>query len=116
MHGQDVEAEPQALAQEITAEIPTQEVQHHATHTSRCSDRYIQPRWATWQHPGDQHAALAVQSNRAANQSAARTRGAGNYVVVSPTMLTVLQPCNNQHLHVQQKVHLKHQQTQSLRY
>ena len=41
---------------------------------------------------GDQHAALAVLINRAANLIAARTRrGAGNYVVVSPTMLTVLQ-------------------------
>jgi hypothetical protein len=41
---------------------------------------------------GDQHAALAVLINRAANDIATRTRrGAGNYIVVSPTALTILQ-------------------------
>ena len=41
---------------------------------------------------GDEHAALAVLINRVANQIATRTRrGAGNYAVVSPTALTVLQ-------------------------
>ena len=41
---------------------------------------------------GDEHAAFAVLVNRAANLIAARTRrGAGNYLVVSPAMLTVLQ-------------------------
>ena len=41
---------------------------------------------------GDEHAALAVMINRAANKIAQRTRrGAGNFAVVSPHTLTVLQ-------------------------
>jgi hypothetical protein len=41
---------------------------------------------------GDVHAALAIQVNRAANLIASRTRrGAGNWAVVSPTALTILQ-------------------------
>jgi hypothetical protein len=41
---------------------------------------------------GDRHAVLAIMINRAANQIAQRTRrGAGNWIVVSPTALTVLQ-------------------------
>ena len=41
---------------------------------------------------GDEHAALAVLINRAANLIAQRTRrGAGNWAVVSPAALTVLQ-------------------------
>ena len=63
-HGIDVEAEIMAaLAQEITA-------------------TYV----------GDEHAALAVLINRVANLIAQRTRrGAGNWAVVSPASLTVLQ-------------------------
>ena len=41
---------------------------------------------------GDEHAALAVLINRVANKIAQRTRrGAGNWAVVSPAVLTVLQ-------------------------
>jgi len=41
---------------------------------------------------GDEHAALAVQINRVANIIAQRTRrGAGNWAVVSPFTLTILQ-------------------------
>ena len=41
---------------------------------------------------GDEHAALAVAINRVANKIAQRTRrGAGNWAVVSPTALTMLQ-------------------------
>jgi hypothetical protein len=41
---------------------------------------------------GDEHAALAVAINQQANLVAARTRrGAANWAVVSPTVLTVLQ-------------------------
>ena len=41
---------------------------------------------------GDEHAALAVQINRVSNQIAQRTRrGAGNWAVVSPFALTILQ-------------------------
>jgi hypothetical protein len=94
MHGLDVEAEiMQALAQEITAEIDQEVLTSLRTLAGTATDSYDQAAvsgQATF--VGDQHAALAVLINRAANLIAARTRrGAGNYVVVSPTMLTVLQ-------------------------
>ena len=61
---------------------------------------------------GDEHAALAVLINRVANQIATRTRrGAGNYAVVSPTSLTILQSATTSARSQDQlKVHLKHQQ------
>jgi hypothetical protein len=94
MHGLDVEAEiMQALAQEITAEIDQEVLTSLRTLAGAATDTYDQSNvsgQATF--VGDQHAALAVLINRAANLIATRTRrGAGNYVVVSPTMLTVLQ-------------------------
>jgi hypothetical protein len=94
MHGLDVEAEiMQALAQEITAEIDQEVLTSLRALAGTETDTYDQATVsgvATF--VGDQHAALAVLINRAANLIAARTRrGAGNYVVVSPTMLTVLQ-------------------------
>jgi len=94
MHGLDVEAEiMQALAQEITAEIDQEVLTSLRALAGTATDTYDQGNVsgvATF--VGDQHAALAVLINRAANLIAARTRrGAGNYVVVSPTMLTVLQ-------------------------
>ena len=94
MHGLDVEAEiMQALAQEITAEIDQEVLTSLRTLAGAATDTYDQGNvsgQATF--VGDQHAALAVLINRAANLIATRTRrGAGNYVVVSPTMLTVLQ-------------------------
>ena len=94
MHGLDVEAEiMQALAQEITAEIDQEILNSLRTLAGAATDTYVQSGvsgQATF--VGDQHAALAVLINRAANLIAARTRrGAGNWVVVSPTILTVLQ-------------------------
>ena len=94
MHGLDVEAEiMQALAQEITAEIDQEVLTSLRTLAGAATDTYDQGNvsgQATF--VGDQHAALAVLINRAANLIATRTRrGAGNYVVISPTMLTVLQ-------------------------
>ena len=94
MHGLDVEAEiMQALAQEITAEIDQEILNSLRTLAGAATDTYDQSNvsgQATF--VGDQHAALAVLINRAANLIATRTRrGAGNYVVISPTMLTVLQ-------------------------
>lgn len=94
MHGLDVEAEiMQALAQEITAEIDQEVLTSLRALAGSATDTYDQAA-ATGQATfvGDQHAALAILINRAANLIAARTRrGAGNYVVVSPTVLTVLQ-------------------------
>ena len=93
MHGLDVEAEiMQALAQEITAEID-QEIIASLTSLSGGTDTYNQAGVSgTATFVGDEHAALAVLINKNANTIASRTRrGAGNWVIVSPTMLTVLQ-------------------------
>jgi hypothetical protein len=94
MHGLDVEAEiMQALAQEITAEIDQEVLTSLRTLAGAAVDTYDQGAVSgTATFVGDQHAALAVLINRSANIIATRTRrGAGNYVVISPTMLTVLQ-------------------------
>jgi hypothetical protein len=93
MHGLDVEAEiMQALAQEITAEID-QEIIASLNSLASGTDTYNQAGVSgTATFVGDEHAALAVLINKNANTIAARTRrGAGNWAVVSPTMLTVLQ-------------------------
>ena len=92
-HGLDVEAEVMAaLAQEITTEIDQEILSSLRTlaGTSLTYDQSAVSGTATF--VGDEHAAFAVLVNRAANIIAARTRrGAGNWVVVSPMMLTVLQ-------------------------
>ncbi|CAB4241485.1 capsid vertex protein [uncultured Caudovirales phage] len=94
IHGVDVEAEIMAaLAQEITAEID-QEVIGSLINLSGAAYATYDQSAVSGQavFVGDQHAALAVLVNRAANDIAARTRrGAGNYIVVSPTALTILQ-------------------------
>jgi len=92
-HGIDVEAEIMAaLAQEITAEID-QEIIASLRALSGTTDAYDQAAVSgTATFVGDEHAALAVLINRAANRIAQRTRrGAGNWAVVSPAVLTVLQ-------------------------
>ena len=92
-HGIDVEAEIMAaLAQEITAEID-QEVIASLTALAPTSATYNQAAVSgTATFVGDEHAALAVMINRASNQIAQRTRrGAGNWAVVSPQALTILQ-------------------------
>jgi hypothetical protein len=93
--GIDIEAEIMAaLAQEITAEID-QEILLSlgvlaGTQNQEAYDQGLVSGVATF--VGDEHAALAVQINRVANRIAQRTRrGAGNWAVVSPTVLTVLQ-------------------------
>ena len=91
--GIDIEAEIMAaLAQEITAEID-QEVLRSLSTLSATVLTYDQAAVSgTATFVGDEHAALAVQINRAANLIAQRTRrGAGNWAVVSPTTLTLLQ-------------------------
>jgi hypothetical protein len=93
MHGLDVEAEIMAaLAQEITAEID-QEILYSLRSLAANDFTYNQATVSgTATFVGDEHAALAVLMNRAANQIAQRTRrGAGNWAVVSPAALTVLQ-------------------------
>jgi hypothetical protein len=93
MHGIDIEAEIMAaLAQEITAEID-QEVLASLRSLAGTVQTYDQATVSgTATFVGDEHAALAVQINRAANLIAQRTRrGAGNFAVVSPFALTILQ-------------------------
>ena len=93
MHGIDVEAEIMAaLAQEITAEID-QEVLQSLRSLSGETGSYNQTTVSgTATFVGDEHAALAVLINRAANVVAQRTRrGAANWAVVSPFALTILQ-------------------------
>ena len=93
MHGLDVEAEIMAaLAQEITVEID-QEILGSLRSLAAVEETFNQAAVSgTATFVGDEHAALAVLINRVANKIAQRTRrGAGNWAVVSPTALTVLQ-------------------------
>jgi hypothetical protein len=95
-HGIDVEAEIMAaLAQEITAEID-QEILGSLYNLAGAAESDVQYDQSavsgTATFVGDEHAALAVMINRTANKIAQRTRrGAGNWAVVSPYALTVLQ-------------------------
>jgi hypothetical protein len=92
--GLDIEAEIMAaLAQEITAEIDQEilvslrALPGAATSTFAMDDVTGTPTFV-----GDVHAALAILINRQANLIASRTRrGAGNWTVLSPTALTILQ-------------------------
>ena len=91
--GIDIEAEVMAaLAQEITAEID-QEVLGSLRALAATEETFDQSAVSgTATFVGDEHAALAVLVNRVANKIAQRTRrGAGNYAVVSPHALTILQ-------------------------
>jgi hypothetical protein len=93
-HGIDVEAEIMAaLAQEITAEIDQEVIGSLNTLAGNAVETYNQGSVSgTATFVGDEHAALAVQINRASNLIAQRTRrGAGNWAVVSPFALTILQ-------------------------
>ena len=93
-HGIDVEAEIMAaLAQEITAEIDQEILRSLRTLAGTASETFDQSGVSgTATYVGDEHAALAVLINRQANKIAQRTRrGAGNFAVVSPFALTVLQ-------------------------
>lgn len=99
MHGLDVEAEIMAaLAQEITAEIDQELLGKLRTLSGTAIHTFDQAAvggtafTGTPTFVGDQHAALAIMINDVANRIAQRTRrGAGNFAVVSPTALTILQ-------------------------
>ena len=97
MHGLDVEAEIMAaLAQEITAEIDQELIGSLLTLSGSATHTFAQDGSVTFTGTqtfvGDQHAVLAIMINDVANRIAQRTRrGAGNFVVVSPTALTILQ-------------------------
>ena len=92
--GIDIEAEVMAaLAQEITAEIDQEILGSLASLAGSATETYDQANVSgTATFVGDEHAALAVQINRVSNLIAQRTRrGAGNWAVVSPFALTILQ-------------------------
>jgi hypothetical protein len=93
--GIDVEAEIMAaLAQEITAEIDREVLTSLRTLAGTQNQvAYNQAAVSgTATFVGDEHAALAVAINRVSNTIAQRTRrGAGNWAVVSPQALTILQ-------------------------
>ena len=92
--GIDIEAEIMAaLAQEITAEIDQEILASLRSLAGSAQETFDQAAVSgTATFVGDEHAALAVQINKVANNIAARTRrGAGNYAVVSPFALTILQ-------------------------
>ena len=92
--GIDIEAEIMAaLAQEITAEIDQEVINSLSSLAGTAALTYDQAAVSgTATFVGDEHAALAVQINRVSNLIAQRTRrGAGNWAVVSPTVLTLLQ-------------------------
>lgn len=92
--GIDVEAEVMAaLAQEITAEIDQEILNSLTVLAGAPIETYNQAAVSgTATFVGDEHAALAIQINRVANLIAQRTRrGAGNWAVISPFALTILQ-------------------------
>jgi hypothetical protein len=94
MHGVDVEAEiMQALAQEIVVEIDQEIIGSlRSLAGAGTTLNFGGSLTGTPTYIGDRHAILAIEINRAANRIAARTRrGAGNYIVVSPEALTILQ-------------------------
>ena len=91
--GIDIEAEIMAaLAQEITAEID-QEILASLRSLATVEQTYDQSLVSgTATFVGDEHAALAIMINRAANLVAQRTRrGAANWAVISNQALTILQ-------------------------
>ena len=92
--GIDIEAEIMAvLAQEITAEIDQEilgSLRRLPGGAAVTFDQSLVSGTATF--VGDEHAALAILMNQQSNLIARRTRrGAANWAVVSPTVLTVLQ-------------------------
>ena len=92
--GIDIEAEIMAaLAQEITAEIDQEVLASLRTLAGTAQETFNQASVSgTATFVGDEHAALSVLINKVANNIAARTRrGAGNFAVVSPFALTILQ-------------------------
>lgn len=92
--GIDIEAEIMAaLAQEITAEIDQEILLSLRALPGAATSTFDQSAaTGTPTYVGDVHAALAILINRQSNLIATRTRrGAGNWAVVSPTALTVLQ-------------------------
>ena len=92
--GIDIEAELMSLlAQEITAEIDQEMLHKLRTLAGAAAITFDQGAVSgTATFVGDEHAALATLINLQSNLIAQRTRrGPGNWIVVSPTALTILQ-------------------------
>jgi len=93
-HGIDIEAEIMAaLAQEITAEIDQEILNNLRTLAGTATATFDQSAVSgVATSVVDEHAALAVLINQQANRISQRTRrGAGNWCVVNPLVVTVLQ-------------------------
>jgi len=93
-HGLDLEAEiTQALSAEIVHEIDNEIVTDlirlaGTTETFDMSGSFT----GVPHYVGDRHAVLGVLVNKVANEIAAKTRrGAGNFIIVSPQIVSVLQ-------------------------
>lgn len=93
-HGLDLEAEiTQALSAEIVHEIDNEIVTDlirlaGTTETFNMAGTFT----GVPHYVGDRHAVLGVLINKVANEIAAKTRrGAGNFIVVSPQVVSVLQ-------------------------
>jgi len=94
MHGLDLESEiTQALSAEIVHEIDNEIVTDlirlaGTTETFDMSGTFT----GVPHYVGDRHAVLGVLINKVANEIAAKTRrGAGNFIVVSPQIVSLLQ-------------------------
>jgi hypothetical protein len=93
-HGIDIEAELMAvLAQEITAEIDQEILNNLRTLAGSAAVTFDQSAVSgVATSVVDEHAALAVLINQQANRISQRTRrGAGNWCVLNPLVVTVLQ-------------------------
>ena len=94
-HGLDLEAEiTQALSAEIVHEIDNEIVTDliRLAGTTETFDMGAGTFTGTPHYVGDRHAILGVLINKVANEIAAKTRrGAGNFIVVSPQVVSVLQ-------------------------
>lgn len=93
-HGIDIEAELMALlAQEMTAEIDQEILDNLRTLAGSATVTFDQSGVSgVATSVVDEHAALAVLINQQANRISQRTRrGAGNWCVVNPLVVTVLQ-------------------------
>jgi hypothetical protein len=93
-HGLDLEAEiTQALSAEIVHEIDNEIVTDLITLAGTTETFDMSGSFTGVPHyVGDRHAVLGVLINKVANEIAAKTRrGAGNFIVVSPQVVSVLQ-------------------------
>lgn len=91
--GVDVESViMEAVSQEIVVEIDQEIITSLRTLAGAGTTLDFNSVTGTATFVGDRHAVLATQINRSVNRIASRTRrGRGNYVVVSPEALTILQ-------------------------